>query len=132
MMINDSQLAPAAAKSFEAMNKQEPLEADKAVNDYVHCVIDPLIVEATAEYSFLPPNWEIAVFNSGMINAFAMPGGKIGVYTALLELAETPDQLAAVMGHEIGHVIARHSAERMSTAQLKVIGFLGGYRYGQQ
>lgn len=85
-------------------------------------MIDPLIVEATADYEFLPPNWEIAVFSSDTVNAFAMPGGKVGVYTGLLQLAETPDQLAAVMGHEIAHVIARHSAERMSTAQLTVIG----------
>ncbi|WP_019529659.1 M48 family metallopeptidase [Dasania marina] len=122
MMVDSDQIAPAAAKSFTEMKQQERLEKDKAVNRYVHCVIDPLIVEATADYEFLPPNWDIAVFNSDSVNAFAMPGGKVGVYTALLQLAETPDQLAAVMGHEIGHVIARHSAERMSTAQLTVIG----------
>ena len=122
MMVDDNDIAPAAAKSFEAMKKEQHIETNKAVNRYVHCVIDPLIVEATKEYEFLPPDWEIAVFNSELVNAFAMPGGKIGVYSGMLALAETPDQLAAVMGHEIGHVVARHSAERMSTAQLTVIG----------
>ena len=122
MMVNNEDIAPAAAKSFEAMKEQEPVEKDKAVNRYVHCVIDPLIAVATKQYEFLPPNWETVVFSNEMVNAFAMPGGKIGVYTGILELAETPDQLAAVMGHEIGHVVARHSAERMSTAQLTVIG----------
>ena len=122
IMVQDDTIAPAAAKSFEAMKQQGSVEKNKAVNRYVHCVIDPLIAVATQQYQFLPPNWETVVFSNEQVNAFAMPGGKIGVYTGILELAETPDQLAAVMGHEIGHVVARHSAERMSTAQLTVIG----------
>jgi len=48
------------------------------------------------------------------VNAFALPGGKIGVYTGLLSVAENPSQLAAVMGHEVAHVLARHGNERVS------------------
>ncbi|HET8702086.1 MAG TPA: M48 family metallopeptidase, partial [Nitrococcus sp.] len=49
-------------------------------------------------------------------NAFALPGGKIGVYSGLLKVAQTPGQLAAVIGHEVGHVVAGHADERLSTA----------------
>lgn len=48
------------------------------------------------------------------LNAFALPGNKIGVHTGLVELVDNQDQLASVIGHEIGHVLARHSNERMS------------------
>jgi predicted Zn-dependent protease len=52
--------------------------------------------------------WEIVVFDDEATNAFAMPGGKIGVFTGILKAAETPDGLAAVIGHEIAHVTEDH------------------------
>jgi predicted Zn-dependent protease len=65
----------------------------------------------------MPPNtWEVQVFEDKNVNAFALPGGKIGVYTGLLNVAKTPDQLAAVLGHEVSHVIAEHGNARMSAA----------------
>src|SRR5215211_5925723 len=70
--------------------------------------------------------WEFVVFDSKQLNAFALPGGKVGVYTGLLQLAESDAELAIVMGHEIGHVIARHGAERMSEAMvISGVGALG-------
>ena len=70
--------------------------------------------------------WEFVVFDSPDVNAFALPGGKVGVYTGLLKLAESDDELAIVMGHEIGHVVARHGAERMSEAMVIAgVGVLG-------
>jgi len=60
-------------------------------------------------------HWEFAVIDDPMqINAFALPGGKVAVYTGILPVAEDSDGLAVVMGHEIAHVLARHGAERMS------------------
>ncbi len=61
-------------------------------------------------------SWEVVVFQDDTANAFALPGGKIGVHTGLLRVARTPGQLAAVLGHEVGHVIARHGNERVSQA----------------
>src|SRR5690625_2956372 len=58
--------------------------------------------------------WEVRVFDQESANAFALPGRKIGIHTVLLEVAVNDAQLAAVIGHEIGHVLAQHSAERMS------------------
>jgi predicted Zn-dependent protease len=56
-----------------------------------------------------PYQWEVTLFQDNAANAFALPGGKIGVYTGLLNVAKNQDQLAAVIGHEIGHVHAHHS-----------------------
>ena len=68
--------------------------------------------------------WEFVVFEEPKtVNAFALPGGKVGVYSGLLDLATTDAELAIVMGHEIGHVTARHGAERMS--QGIVTGLIG-------
>lgn len=68
--------------------------------------------------------WEFVVFDDPKtVNAFALPGGKVGVYTGLLNLAESDDEVAIVMGHEIAHVTARHGAERMS--QGFVAGLIG-------
>jgi len=121
MMVSDDSIAPQAALSFEQMKKKEKRSDRPEVNEYVQCVVQPLINEARAQYPNLPENWDIAVFDSDTINAFAMPGGKVGVYTGLIDLTENPDQLAAVLGHEIGHVMAHHSAERLSEAQMTVL-----------
>ncbi|WP_294078833.1 M48 family metallopeptidase [Proteiniphilum sp. UBA5384] len=58
--------------------------------------------------------WEFNLVKENSVNAFAMPGGKVVVYTGLLPVTQTEDALAVVLGHEIAHVLARHSDERMS------------------
>ena len=60
-------------------------------------------------------SWDYAVFVDKSPNAFVLPTGQIGVTTGLLGLVQNDDQLAAVIGHEVGHVVARHAAERYST-----------------
>ncbi len=69
-------------------------------------------------------DWEFNVIASDQINAFALPGGKVGVYTGILPVAENVDGLAAIMGHEIAHAIARHGAERMAHQKLAQLGTL--------
>jgi len=66
--------------------------------------------------------WEFNLVESQEVNAWAMPGGKVVVYTGLLNLAQAEDQLAAVVGHEIAHAIARHGNERMSQGLLTTMG----------
>lgn len=68
--------------------------------------------------------WEFTVIEDPEPNAFALPGGKVGVNTGLFTVAKTDDQLAAVMAHEVGHAIARHSAERVTRQAI--------VQYGQQ
>lgn len=59
-------------------------------------------------------NWEFTLIDSPTVNAFCLPGGKIGVYTGILKIAENNAGLAAIMGHEVAHATARHSNERVS------------------
>lgn len=77
------------------------------------------IVEAGGN---LEENWEFALFEDPAANAFALPGGKVGFYTGILERMDNDAQLAAVMGHEVGHVNARHGAKRMSTQRATAFG----------
>ena len=66
--------------------------------------------------------WEFRAVRSNQVNAFCLPGGKVVVYTGILPVAETEAGLATVLGHEIGHALARHSAERMAQEQLVRLG----------
>lgn len=68
--------------------------------------------------------WEFNLLRSEQANAFALPGGKVAVYTGLLPIARNADGLAAVMGHEIAHAIARHGAERIAHQKLAQYGQL--------
>ena len=77
--------------------------------------------------------WEyVLVENKKVKNAWCMPGGKIAVFTGILEVAKNDNGLAAIMGHEIAHAVAKHSVERMSQAMALNVGtqvadiFLGG------
>jgi predicted Zn-dependent protease len=66
--------------------------------------------------------WEFHVVQDKQVNAFCLPGGKVVVYTGIIPVCETDAGLAVVMGHEIGHALARHGVERMSRQQLQQIG----------
>lgn len=66
--------------------------------------------------------WEFVLFDDSSPNAFALPGGKVGVNTGIFKVARNDAQLAAVLGHELAHVVAGHSGERMSTGILGAVG----------
>lgn len=67
-------------------------------------------------------DWEFVVFDKPEVNAFVLPGGKVGFYRGLMDFATSEGEIAAVMGHEVGHVEARHAAERMSQQALVQLG----------
>jgi len=67
-------------------------------------------------------SWQFNLVNEDQVNAFCMPGGKIVVYTGLLKLMDSDDELAAVVGHEVAHAVAKHSNERMSQQMLAQYG----------
>lgn len=114
MLYSGAQMDELGVQSFEQIKGGQEISTDAAVNSYVRCVADALIAELDpTERS----GWEVVVFADPTANAFALPGRKIGVHTGLLKVAANADQLAAVVGHEIGHVRAGHSNERMSQQQ---------------
>ena len=124
VLISPGEEVQLGAQSFQAIWAKERVSADPAANARVQR-IGRRIAEAVGNE--LPgAKWEFVVFDSKDLNAFALPGGKVGVYTGLMQLAENDAELAIVMGHEIGHVIARHGAERMSEAAVIAgIGMMG-------
>lgn len=111
-LLPESQMVVMGVQSFHQIQDQTPREKDPAINAYVKCVADAII--RLPEVRKQSADWQVVVFDEDAANAFALPGGKIGVYRGLLAVAQTPSQLAAVIGHEVGHVLARHGNERVS------------------
>ena len=120
LLFSEQDMSQLGAQSFEQMKQQETVNTDPRTNQYVRCVTRALASQLPPESGFA--NWEVVVFDSKQVNAFALPGGKIGIYTGLLEVATNQDQLATVIAHEIGHVMAHHSNERLSRSQLANVG----------
>jgi len=111
-LLPDEQVNAMGVQSFEQIKQETPITENKNVENYVRCIANRIIPHVAENPN--PAGWEVQVFESDQANAFALPGYKIGVYTGLLEYARNQDQLAAVMGHEVAHVIARHGNERVS------------------
>jgi predicted Zn-dependent protease len=129
--MSDNKLAQMGTESFEQMKKEIPATKNKKLTKFVQCVADSMTPFVSKEAQ--SGDWEVVVFESEQINAFALPGGKIGVYTGILKVTENQDQLAAIMGHEIGHVIAKHSNERLSSNQAAAgVQALAGALLGSQ
>lgn len=120
MLFSETELSKMGAASFEDMKKQTPISSHKATNEFVQCVASAITKNVPA--SAHKGEWEVVVFDSAQVNAFALPGGKIGVYTGILNVTEDQDQLGAIIGHEVGHVIEHHSNERLSANKLSNIG----------
>lgn len=92
------------------MKRHTPLAPNPRIQSYVECVAYSIIDVLPEGYDDL--DWEVVVFDDDAINAFAMPGGKVGVFTGILRVADTPDALGAVLGHEIAHLTEDHVMER--------------------
>jgi len=115
-----SEMSDMGVAAFNDMKKKTPELDNAGVDKYVQCVARTVAREATGPN--VPPSWEVVVFKDDTPNAFALPGGKIGVHSGLLKVANTQSQLAAVIGHEIAHVLAAHANERASTSVLAQTG----------
>lgn len=106
-LFPDSEVNNIGVQAFTKIKKGQKISENQATIEFVQCVAQAIIKNAGG-------NWEVVVFDDESLNAFALPGNKIGVHTGLVELVDNADQLAVVIGHEIGHVQARHGNERMS------------------
>lgn len=116
ILLSDAEMNEMGAKAFEDIKTKVPIERNANINNYVRCIAN-LALKETEDPTGVP-SWEIVVFRDPAVNAFALPGGKIGVYTGILTVANNQDKLAAVIGHEIAHVIARHGNERVSQSTI--------------
>lgn len=112
MLISDSEMNQMGTQAFQQMRQQQEVSSNRRVQRYVQCVADAITGELEGKDAKM--DWEVVVFEDDSANAFALPGGKIGVHTGLLDVAKNQDQLATVVAHEIGHVLSRHGAERVS------------------
>lgn len=122
-IVDDSSLTKAGEQAWSQALAKSNVSADRVATARVRAV-GQRVVDA-AGLGQRP--WDYAVFVDTAPNAFVLPGGHVGVTTGLLKLVDNDDQLAAVIGHEAGHVVARHAAERQSqnlTSSL-VLGVLG-------
>jgi len=105
-----------SAQEFSKMRTSIPVSNDASLHAYVNCVVRKISTELPAPYN--ETRWDVEVFDEDSANAFAMAGGKIGVFTGIFKVAETQDQFAAVIGHEIAHVTQDHTIDRINRAQM--------------
>lgn len=110
VLVDDAQLVSFADQTWNEVVAKVPPVADPAAHARLARIGAPL-VKASGRDDL---DWSFKVLDSPELNAFVLPNGKVGFFRGLLELAGSDDEVASVLGHEVGHVIARHSAERMS------------------
>lgn len=126
--MNPYKEASLGLTEFQKMKETKKISADPRLNDQVQRVGKRLSVVMPV------PNaeWEFVVFEDPTPNAFALPGGKVGVHTGLFQVSQNEAGLAAVIGHEVAHVVARHSGERVSQNVLAGAAVAGaGYMLGR-
>lgn len=107
IFMPDNEVNQMGLQAFTDLKQKKPASRNSSYNQFVQCITNGLTRD-------IGGNWEVVVFEDESLNAFALPGNKIGVHTGLIKLVDNQDQLAAVIGHEIGHVLAKHSNERLS------------------
>lgn len=113
ILVSESQETALGADAYRQVLSKEKVNNDPNINAVVREVGERIArVADRPDYK-----WQFTVIDApDTVNAFALPGGKVAVYTGLLPVAKDTAGLAAVLGHEVGHAIAHHGAERMSQA----------------
>ena len=125
-LLPESKLNAQAAEIYEKVKEKEKMSKDietlnliKKIGSRMENSISEYFYKENLNDPTLNFQWEyILIENKKMKNAWCMPGGKIAVYTGMLDVTKNNDGLAAVMGHEIAHAVAKHSVERASRGVL--------------
>jgi len=129
-LIPESKLNAKAARIYEKVKEREKLSDDinklneiKDIGKKIEYSISEYFERSNIEDPTTGFDWEyILIDNKKVKNAWCMPGGKIAVYSGILEVTKNTNGLAAVMGHEIAHAVAKHSVERASRSVLLQTG----------
>jgi predicted Zn-dependent protease len=118
ILLPESQDAEMGLQAYQQIKDERKVSNDPALNRRIR--------EVGSRIARISPHpdwdWEFTLFDDDTPNAFALPGGKVGVHTGLFKVAKNDDQLATVMGHEVAHAIARHGAERVSQGMAAQFG----------
>ncbi len=122
-LVSESEIDAQGDTEFQKIRNKTPVSTDARQRNYVTCVTNAVIRELPAPY--VDKDWEIEVFDSEEINAFALPGGHIGIFSGIFKVAENQDQLATVIGHEIAHVTEQHALKRYNREATTQIGVVG-------
>lgn len=131
MMLSEKQVEQMSAQSYlqtlKEADAKKKLNPDPQQTERVRAIARRLIAQTGAfRADALNWKWEVNVQEDKQLNAYCMPGGKIMVYSGLIEkLDTTDDELAAVIGHEIAHALREHGRERMSQAYAQQAGVIG-------
>jgi predicted Zn-dependent protease len=117
-LVPQGQVAEAGQQAWQQIRSETPASS----NQQYQATADRVSRRVLEAAGLDPKEWEVVVFADPQANAFALPGKKIGVYEGMFKVAQNDAQLAAVIGHEIGHVEAGHPEERMSTEAATQLG----------
>ncbi len=131
MMVSPEQAISASEEAYSSLlqplDKKGKVDNDPVATERVKTITGRLISQAIKEYPHTRNwDWSVKVIDDPeMVNAWCMAGGKMAIYTGLLnKVKPTDDELAQVMGHEIAHALANHTAEKMSTQMASQIGLV--------
>ncbi len=131
-LVDDKEVTKMSITMFDDMKRRHRVSRDKDRNDQLRRVGDR--ISKVVFWDMPDADWEFVVFDVPQINAFAMAGGKVGVFTGLFKIVKNDDQLASVIAHEIAHVTAKHVHEKLSrelaVSTVGTVGMLGGMAAG--
>jgi predicted Zn-dependent protease len=116
--ISQQQEVQMGQEYAQQINAQLPIVQDPELNRYIN-VLGDSIARLTSRRDL---NWQFFIVDAKEVNAFAVPGGFVYVNRGLIERADQMDELAGVLGHEIGHVVRRHTVKQMEKAQGANVG----------
>ncbi len=118
MMVSEKEESKIGETLFQQVKTESKVSPDPAMNALVN-EVGRKIADAADKQEF---KWEFVIIDDPTANAFALPGGKVAFNTGIMPICQDASGVAAVMGHEVAHVLARHGAERMSQQQALSIG----------
>ncbi len=132
-LVDDKEMTKTSIAMFDDMKRRHKLSRDKDRIDQLNRIGER--ISKVVFWDMPDADWEFVVFDEPKtINAFAMAGGKVGVFSGLYKVAKTDDQLASVIAHEIAHVTAKHVHEKFSRDMMVrtvgAVGMIGGIATG--